>query len=151
MHHSYLLHTSTLVLILTEFGTYPLPEAQVKPCIGIGFNPFGRQVLPVTINLSGATSQKNAIDSKSLLRGRIDFTLGAENGPNLDIGGFAEQAGSEGHWRPITLLPRSMPTMTGHGSASGLRGISQSGTSSTPSTGDFMVLVELSGAFIAML
>ena len=67
----------------------------------------------ITINHPGATSQKNALVSRSLLKECIDFTLGAENGTNLDIGDFAEQPGWEGHWRPITVIPREMPTMTG--------------------------------------
>ena len=110
----------------------------------------------MTMNHPGATSQKNAIVSGSLLQECIDFTLGAENGTNHGIGDFAEQAGLDGHWRPITLIPRNMPTMTGNESASGLSGSSQCGTLSTPSTGDFMkrditrVLVELSGGLIAM-
>ena len=49
----------------------------------------------------------------------MEFTLGAESGTNGD---FAEQAGLEGHWRPSTLITRSVPTMTGNESASGLRG-----------------------------
>ena len=97
------------------------------------------------INHPGATSQKNALISRSLLKECIDFTLGAENGTNLDIGEFAEQAGWEGHWRPITVIPRKKPTMTGNGSDSGLHRL--------VSTGNFnetRVLVELSGGFIAM-
>ena len=85
----------------------------------------------MTIHHPGATSQKNALISRSLLKECIDFTLGAENGTNLDIGDFAEQAGWEGLWRPIPVIPRKMPTMTGNGSDSGLQGSSQSGTSST--------------------
>ena len=84
----------------------------------------------MTINHPGATSQKNAIISRSPPGECIDLTLGAEHGTNLDIGDFAEQAGLEDPWRPITLTPRSMTTITGNGSASGVRESSQSGTSS---------------------
>ena len=82
----------------------------------------------MTINHPGAPSQKNALVGRSRLKECIDFTLGAENGTNLDVGDFAEQAGWEGHWRPITVITRKMPTMTGNGSDSGVRGSSQSGT-----------------------